>query len=184
MGADFIALRTVPVVLKNGDTLVSVNALLDDGSTRTYLNADVAAQLGLVGNHESVKVSVLNGKYEVFQTMSVEVQLQSLDGNISIPLVALTTENVTSSHKVVDWRNNCWPHLCGINFLKVAPTYKVDMLIGIDYADLHFARKEVRGRPGQPIARLTPLGWTCKGKPSSEMGARTHFSLIHTYLIR
>jgi hypothetical protein len=102
MGADFTALRIVPVVLRDGDKLVSVTALLDDGSTRTYLNADVAAQLGLVGNHESVKVSVLNGKYEVLQTMSVEVQLQSLDGCISIPVVALTTEIVTGSLKAVD----------------------------------------------------------------------------------
>ena len=63
-----------------------------------------------------IKVSVLNGKYEVFETMSVEVQLQSLDGYISIPVVALTTENVTGSLKAVDWRNNRWPHLRGINF--------------------------------------------------------------------
>ena len=37
------------------------------------------------------------------------------------------------------------------------------MLIGIDYADLHLSKKEIHGEPGQPIARLTPLGWTCVG---------------------
>ena len=47
MSAEFIALRTVPVVLKNGNRSMQVNALLDDASTKTYVNADVAEQLGL-----------------------------------------------------------------------------------------------------------------------------------------
>ena len=46
---EYISLRTVPVVLKNGEKSVVVNALLDDGSTQTYLNSDVAAELGLEG---------------------------------------------------------------------------------------------------------------------------------------
>ena len=49
---DFIALRTVPIILKNGNRLIKVNALLDDASTKTYINADVAAELGLQGKTE------------------------------------------------------------------------------------------------------------------------------------
>ena len=44
--ANFIALRTVPVVWKNRDKSLKVNALLDDASTRSYLNAYVAGELG------------------------------------------------------------------------------------------------------------------------------------------
>lgn len=41
----FVALRTVPV---------RVNALLDGGSSETYLNSDITAELGLEGSsHES-----------------------------------------------------------------------------------------------------------------------------------
>ena len=54
-------LRTVPVVLKNGEKSVVVNALLDDGSTQTYLNSDVAAELGLEGKICDTQVNVLNG---------------------------------------------------------------------------------------------------------------------------
>ena len=54
---DFVALRTVPVVLRNGTRTLKVNALLDDASTKTYLNADVAA-----GQTEKVTVNV----YSVF----------------------------------------------------------------------------------------------------------------------
>ena len=94
-----IALRIVPVILKNREKCIQVNALLDDGSTKTYLNADVAAELGLVGQPQDVTVSVLNGQYEVFQTMPVEVTLQSVDGAVSQQIVALTTEKVTGCMK-------------------------------------------------------------------------------------
>ena len=44
-----IALRTIPVYLRNGNRKIKVNALLDDASTKTYINSDVAAELGLQG---------------------------------------------------------------------------------------------------------------------------------------
>jgi len=43
---NFVALSTVPVVLRHGNRSLQVNALLDDGSNRSYVNADVAAELG------------------------------------------------------------------------------------------------------------------------------------------
>ena len=56
--ADYIALRTVPVILTNGSRSVKVNALLDDASTKTYINSDVAAELGVQGTTEKVTVNV------------------------------------------------------------------------------------------------------------------------------
>ena len=41
-----VALRTIPVILSNGRNKLVVNALLDDGSTKSYVNSDVAFQLG------------------------------------------------------------------------------------------------------------------------------------------
>ena len=43
-----ISLRTVPIVAENRSKSLIINALLDDESTQTYLNAyDIAAKLGL-----------------------------------------------------------------------------------------------------------------------------------------
>ena len=52
----------------------------------------------------------------------------------------------------------------------------VDMLIGLDCADLHFSLQDVRGEPGQPIARLTPLGWTCVGQVDEQQDYTTNFA--------
>ena len=60
--AKYLAFRTVPVVVKNGVRRIIVNALLDDGSTKTYINGDVAAELGLEGSTQRITVNVLNGE--------------------------------------------------------------------------------------------------------------------------
>ena len=167
---DFIALRTVPVVLRNGGRSLKVNALLDDASTKTYVNADVAAELGLQGKTERVTVNVLNGQVETFDTRPVDVTVESVTGDAKFEVTAYTANRVTGTMSAFDWTQYAqrWPHLQRINFPKIAKRPHVDVLIGLDCADLHCAVQEVRGRPGEPIARLTPLGWTCIGKPGSE----------------
>ena len=61
--------------VKNGDRWMTVNALLDDASTKIYINADVAAELGLKGKtgrkgnyHEGCDktVSFGTGKLDAF----------------------------------------------------------------------------------------------------------------------
>ena len=47
---------------------LQVNSLVDDASTKTYINVDVTAELGLQGCLQKVNVSVLNGNVETFET--------------------------------------------------------------------------------------------------------------------
>ena len=56
-----------------------VNALLDDGSTKSYVNSDVAFQLGTDGAVQKIQVGVLNGKLETLDVMPVELMVESLD---------------------------------------------------------------------------------------------------------
>jgi len=55
------------------------------------------------------------------------------------------------------------------------------MLIGIDYAELHFSIRDVRGQPGEPVGRLTPLGWTCIGSPKLKEDSvqQTNFNMAY-----
>ncbi|CAC5373862.1 unnamed protein product [Mytilus coruscus] len=183
--SNFVTLRTVPVILKNGKRTVSVNALLDEASTKTYINADVAAELGLQGQVQKVRVNVLNDNIETFETMPVEVKLQSPNGQTDAKIVAFTTNRVTGSLQPVDWKQHArkWRHLAGIKFPNLGQRPTVDMLIGLDYPDLHYSYREIRGKPGEPIARLTPLGWTCIGDPNSgkeqTLFNRTYFARGH-----
>ena len=170
-----VPLRTVPVILRNGDKKITVNALLDDGSTKTYINASVAAELEIQGQSHRITVDVVNGHTEVIDTMPVEFILESVDRRVCQPVSAFTVNKVTGNMEVIDWarEGKKWPHLQGINFPRTERR-TVDILIGVDYANLHYSCKDVQGRPGQPFARLTPLGWTCIGGAS--INRTTHFA--------
>ena len=67
--------------------------------------------------------------------------------------------------KSTDWNTYAheWSHLQTIPFPQISTRPIVDLLIGMDYLDLHCSIQDVCGRPGEPVARLTPLGWTCIG---------------------
>ena len=182
----FVALRTVLVFLKNGNWRIKVNGLLDEASTKTYLNADVAAELGLQGHPQSVTVNVLNGQTETFETTPVKVELESLDGNVKTTISGSTAERVTGNMKVISrgkYAGKC-THLKGIQFPNPGIRPIVDLLIGVDYAELHYSFKDVRGQPGEPVARLMPLGWTCTGTVSGLRGGDYQSSFAHTYLVR
>jgi len=175
-GCEPIAMRTIPVVLKSKTRSLKVNALLDDCSTRTYINADVAAELGLEGCLEMLDVGVLNGGRERFETQPVTMTLMSLNNNLQQEVTAYTTSNVTGNLKAVSWcdKKSQWKHLQNIKFPNIQKSC-VDMLIGLDYLELHISLREVRGKPGEPVARLTPLGWTCVGH-YAESDNMTHFA--------
>ena len=163
--ADEFVLQTVPVILKNGNRRLVVNALLDDGSTKTYVNSDIATELNLKGTLERVNIGVLNGRSESLETMPVEFGLESIDGEVDIKIHAFTADRVTGNIKAINWRSsaNKWNHLKGITFPIIGARPIIGILIGIDYVDLHCSIQERKGKPGEPIARLTPLEWTCIG---------------------
>ena len=111
--ANFVGLRTVPVILKNGERSLKINALLDDASTKSYINADVAAELGLQGRTEKMTVNVLNRQVETFETKPINVELTSITGNVSTMVSACTVDRVTGNMPVVEWNKlkQQWPHL-------------------------------------------------------------------------
>ena len=176
----------MPFILINGNRPLRVNALLDDASTKTYVNADVAAELGLQGRTERVKVNVLNGQIETFETKPVDVTLQSVAGNVSMKINAYTVNKVTGNMPVVDWNRykQQWPHLRNIDFPSSSRRPIVDVLIGPDCADLLYSIEESRGNPGDPIARLTLLGWTCVGCPGSYYEPTLQTNFAYTYFLR
>ena len=166
----FVALRTIPVILKNDDKEIRVNALLDDASTKTYINRDIAEELGLFGESKSVTVNVLDGQYTTFETMPVNLQLESIDGQKRYNIDAYTTNRVTGNLSVMDWRKESqqYPHLRDIHFHRVNNSRPiVDILLGSDHPAVHQCIAEKHGKPGEPFARLGPLGWTCIGKTTS-----------------
>ena len=163
---------------------MKVNALLVDASTKTYVNTDVVTEHGLKGKTEKVTANVLNGQTETFETKSVNVELKSVTSNVSMKMSAYTANRITGNIPVVDWirHKRQWPHLRNIDFPRTVSRPIVDVLIGLDYR--HYALEEVRGKPGDPVAILTPLGWTCIGNPGSNNSHILQTNFACTYFVR
>ena len=186
VSSEFVALLTVPVMLKNGDRHLTVNALLDDASTKTYVTKDVAEKLCLHGKTDRVTVNVLNGQIETFDTKTVHFELESVNRNVNMNVTAYTANRVTGNLNVVDWNNykKRWPYLEKLDFPQNTSRPIVNILIGLECAELHCAVQEIRGRPGEPIARLTPLGWTCIGNLVLDDSPVLRTNFAYTYFLR
>ena len=90
-----ISLWTVPILMENRSKSLIINALLDDGSTQTYLNADIAAKLALHGEIWKSKVNVINGTVATFETALVEFTLRSMNGQVNTVIEAFVVNVVT-----------------------------------------------------------------------------------------
>ena len=144
-----MSLRTVPIWLSANGKKIKVNALLDDASSVSYVNEELAGALGLSATYDQVTVSMT---------------LESCDGNVRLPFKALTCpRRVTGNYNAVVWSKfqDRWPHLRVCKFPEPPAEPIVDVLIGQDQIDLHYSKCDVRGNLGEPIARLGHLGWSC-----------------------
>ncbi|PIK49849.1 hypothetical protein BSL78_13292 [Apostichopus japonicus] len=161
------------------------NAFLDDGSEQTYVNEDLVAELGIHGKPEEVKATVLNGKEERFQSFPVKFDISPLNRpEKQYGIEAITIKNVCGKLKPIDWCrvSRDWDHLKDIEFPKfLGSRNKVDILIGLDHAGLHESIHEVKGRSGEPIARLTPLGYTCVGPVAPAARRAFHTRSVSTF---
>ena len=97
-----ISLQVTPIIVENGSISLTINALLDDGSTQTYLNADIAAKLGLHGEIWTSQVNVINGAVATFETAPVELTLRSMNGQVKTVIEAFTINDVTGDLKTVE----------------------------------------------------------------------------------
>ena len=97
---------------------------------------------------------------------------------------AFTTTRVTGNMQIIDWNQHSkkWNHLKEIKFPNIGPRPMVELLIGVDHAELHCSYKDVCGLPGEPIARQTPR-WTCIGNPNIGIRIDGHTEFAQTYFM-
>ena len=161
-----IQLRTVPIWLLARGKSIRVNALLDDASNCSYISEIMAEELKLPGEWSRRTVEVIGGRTKFMQAKEVEVTLQSDDKRQKETVSLLAVRQPTGSMRAANWdtEKQNWRHLREIPFPSLEKRKQIDVLLGADYIHLQRALVEVSGNIGEPIARLTPLGWTCVGR--------------------
>ncbi len=165
-------MRVLPVILRNGNKTIEVNAFLDDGSELTLIDDDLAKQLKLEGQPDSLNLGWINGtntKDSSSRKVKLEIaaaaegsQFYQLENvrtklNLSLPLQAL------QHYKF--WRK--WKHLRNIP-VNEALVSNPRILIGQDNIHLTVPREIREGMWNEPMASLTKLGWVVHGHTSAE----------------
>ena len=144
-------------------------AFLDPGSTQTFVSKDMAIKLKLkrTSKTQAMTVTVFNQQVTI-DSYRVELYLASIDGSKTVTITAYVVQDLVKQLPIVDWsrEKDRFSHLKDVPFEPLPSEKAVNLLIGYDHAAL-LEYSEVRaGTPGQPIARLTPLGWTCSVSPN------------------
>ena len=90
------------IIVKNGSKSLIMNAILDDGSTQTYLNTDIAVKLALHGEKWKSQVNVINETVVTFETALVQFTLKIMSGQVNTVIEAFTINNVTGDLKTTN----------------------------------------------------------------------------------
>ena len=155
--SDYTFMLTVSVVVNES---YKTHALLDSGSTNSFITSDAVKCFGLSGKTVIYRHSTVDTLCMTTSTKVVNFILYSLDGSKS-----LTMSNVFVVEEVPYAYSPCrdlsiYPHLSDVPVSPVYPPAKVDLLIGQDNSEALVPLQVLKGNPGNPFAVLTKFGWT------------------------
>ncbi|XP_055522433.1 uncharacterized protein LOC129716621 [Wyeomyia smithii] len=161
-----IIFRMMPVTMYCGNTVVNTIAFLDEGSSYTLVEKSLVTRLGVLGSIQPLRVTWTAG------VSRVEKDSQRVDLIISA-LGSSQRFNIKSAHTVESLKLpqhslslsqivKQYAHLRGLpiaDFQQAAP----QILIGLKDIHLYAPIESRIGRPDEPIAVRSKLGWTVYG---------------------
>jgi hypothetical protein len=145
-----------------------VRALLDGGSTSSFISESCAQRLGLRRQKTNVEVvgvgSTSLGTAKGFVTVKIHPRFQEMDETtheVTTLVLPQVTERLPTASCTLHW-----PHLQGL--LLADPSYNrtgdVDLLLGADvFWDMLLDGKKKGPSPGSPIAFRSTVGWLIAG---------------------
>ncbi|XP_065073508.1 uncharacterized protein LOC135697661 [Ochlerotatus camptorhynchus] len=159
-------LRYLPVTLYGNGKSVDVYAFLDDGSSSTMLEAEVANVLGVKGPSEPLCLCWTGSVKRIENgSQRIQITISGRSEEKSFPLRARTVEQLKLPSQTVDYEELCevHPHLRKLplrGYADVAP----QLIIGVDNAKLISALKSRESGTGELVAAKTRLGWCIYGR--------------------
>ena len=163
------AVQILPIKVKDedGKNEINIYALADPGATHVFASDRVARRLKVEGKMVELKVSGHGGVEENFKAIKTKLRISALNGGIEREVEAQCYPNPCGDLVASDWSvlKEQWKHLRHIPAPAPLNDRRVDMIIGTMQADMMEAvAPVVFGKPGEPTAKLTQLGWIFSGR--------------------
>ena len=171
-----VALPILPVIVRapGSQRHVRTFALLDPGSTSTFCSEDLVKTLGVIGKKGPLSLTTLEKKNSETETLIVNLEVSNMSNETVLELPEVYARphlpiNINNMGRSEDL--NGWEHLRDVEIPKVDAD-KVTLLIGQDVPKALMPIDLRTGKPGDPYATKTALGWTLHGP----LGGRTSSS--------
>ena len=162
-----MALPILPVVVRapGSQRCVHTYALLDSGSTNTFCSEDLVREFQLKGEKTILSLTTLDKTNSQTHAMVVSLEVSDMaNKNVTeLPVVYVRPTlpvHMRNMGRLED--TSRWTHLKDVDIPQV-DTQKVTLLIGQDNPDVLIPVAIKKGKPGDPYATKTLLGWSLNG---------------------
>ncbi|XP_048483865.1 uncharacterized protein LOC125489998 [Plutella xylostella] len=168
-------LKIVKVQVSGPAGAVDTCALLDDGSTVTLIDSDIAQRIGARGPIDPLFIEVIaDTSVEESASRRVTLTLEGASGTHIVNARTVRKLHLAAQRVTEQDLAGC-PHLEDIQHELKHADMKPGLLIGQDNWHLLMASEVRAGQRHQPVASRTPLGWVLHGAHTRALGQRVHY---------
>lgn len=149
-------------------SFVDDHAFLDDGSTLTMMERQIAEKLGLVGEDENLHLQWTKGITRTERALKCDVTISGINRKNRFVLnnvYCVPNLDLAPSSQDGDDLSSRYRHLRGLP-LPTFQNVKPGLLIGLEHATLLGGRSVIEGKEDEPLASNTKLGWIVYGRHS------------------
>jgi hypothetical protein len=170
---EYIAIKTVTLEIRCGDSKKRVLAALDSCSNNTNIDAALAEEMGLPVLRANIprEMHFLERTAHITSNF-VKFVLAPMGSDATFEVSGFTVKDLMCGSLVVDWNQAAvaYPHLRNADIPKPKPGDRVQILLGVEFAEYMTPHKVLRGPRGSgaPIAELTDLGWAFSGRTNQK----------------
>ncbi|XP_070528965.1 uncharacterized protein [Cardiocondyla obscurior] len=177
-----ILLATARVwVISPKNRAVRVRALLDQGSTWTFISRDLAKLLGIrITPIATSLTGVVDTKIETVSSVAKISIATTAQGDKAFETVALVLPKITAYTPDCKVPRQTWPHLANLK-LADDPSNEdpINMLIGANFCGDKLVDGLIKGHRGEPFAQNTVFGWMVCDLGRSELNRKTIIASHH-----
>ncbi|XP_044175961.1 uncharacterized protein LOC114968359 [Acropora millepora] len=163
-----IFLQVIPlkVIGKNGRHTTTY-ALIDSASDVTLIDPSLVQELGIEGEEGELSISTVSQREKQQTGLRVDFKISSVDGQRSDYVIvrnawALRDLTIPLKHISAGMKATLWTYLQHVPFPDVERGM-VSILIGTDIQEAFIPLEVRRGKPNEPFAIRSCLGWSVLG---------------------
>lgn len=176
----FLATARVWVLAPNGRA-VRVRALLDQGSTCSFVSRHLVQALGVKLVNVNMTMSGLGESKVGTSSHSAEIHISAhISGESAVVTNALVIPKITTYVPNYKLPISQWSHLADLHLADDPSNHDpIHLLIGADFYGMFLLEGLRKGKPGEPIAQKTVFGWVLSGNVIQPHSRSSHTVTAH-----